>query len=150
MSYSTLYQLCQYDSSRVITTDRHFLPPNDSVYSVGGRSTRMAGPRRNMPPGKWGPHAWDFLESVARGYSDSPSLEQRLAMRQFLEKLNFALPCEKCRNNFASEVRALSERDLDSRKSLLTWLMTLRGSIRHKKELSEARKATKGCKTCKR
>ena len=82
----------------------------------------MAGQRQNLPPAQWGPHAWDFLESVAQGYSDQPTVEQRLAMRQFLQNLNFALPCEKCRKNFATEVRLLSERDLDSRDTLLQWL----------------------------
>lgn len=142
MSYSTLYSLCQYDNERVITTDKHFLMPDSHVYGLGGDAANMRSTRQNIAPDFWGPAAWKFLDSVANGYSDNPSLTQRIEMRKFLEKLTFALPCEKCRNNFSTEIAKLQERDLDSRGSLRIWLRALRGSISHEKRavVSRAKK----------
>jgi hypothetical protein len=90
----------------------------------------MAIPDRvNFNPRFWGPDAWKFLFSVARGYSARPTYSERTQMRRFLSSLTHCLPCEKCRDNFCSEVLFLESEDLVSPASVEKWLEALRKKI---------------------
>ena len=147
MAYRTQYRLCQYDNERCVLSNKHFLPPWDEIYTVGG--IRPDGERVNLEPSSWGPDAWAFLFSVADGYSNEPSIAQRLEMRSFLEGLAFALPCEKCRHNISKELTGLTERDLDSIRSVKAWLSALRGSIRVRNaKHGLARTEPRSCPVC--
>ena len=52
--------------------------------------------RQNLNPNIWGPHAWFFLESIAIGYPDNPTKEEKIKAKNFfllLESLlSFFLP----------------------------------------------------------
>ena len=129
--YSNLYRLCNYSDNRprVITTNTHFISPSSSIYDE--RSVNVSRP--NFAPSAWGPGAWDFLFTVAKAYPDSPSYSEKLKMRRFLESLDYCLPCEKCRDNFACEVGKLEDRDLQNSRSVILWLKDLRMKIRERK-----------------
>jgi len=126
--YAQLDNLCHYTMRRptTIVSNRHFLKPSNPIYG----DNQMAIPDRvNFNPGFWGPDAWKFLFSVARGYSAHPTYSERTQMRRFLSSLTHCLPCEKCRDNFCSEVLLLKNEDLVSPASVEKWLESLRKKI---------------------
>jgi hypothetical protein len=126
--YAQLDNLCHYTMRRptTIISNRHFLKPSNPIYG----DTQMATPDRvNFNPGYWGADAWKFLFSVARGYSAHPTYSERTQMRRFLSSLTHCLPCEKCRDNFCSEVLLLENKDLVSPASVEKWLESLRKKI---------------------
>ena len=130
--YSSLYRLCQYESQspRVVTTNRHFLDPENQIYCPFSRESR----RIDFAPEKWGPDAWNFLFTVAAGYSLKPTYSEKIEMRRFLESLRGTLPCSRCRSNFSREVVRLNDEDLASPKTVKTWLENLRVRIKKRKE----------------
>lgn len=126
--YAQLDNLCHYTMRRptTIVSNRHFLKPSNPIYG----DTQMAIPDRvNFNPRYWGADAWKFLFSVARGYSAHPTYSERTQMRRFLSSLTHCLPCEKCRDNFCSEVLLLESEDLVSPESVEKWLEALRKKI---------------------
>ena len=129
--YANLHNLCRENPHSgfrraAITSNRHFLSPNNSIY----RDVIVNEPRKNFLPEFWGPDAWKFLETVAKGYSKHPTWWERTQMRRFLESLRMALPCHRCRGNFCNEVESLEDSDLESPKSVQTWLLKIREKIR--------------------
>ena len=126
--YAQLDNLCHYTMRRptTIVSNRHFLKPSNPIY---GDNQMVIPDRVNFNPGFWGPDAWKFLFSVARGYSARPTYSERTQMRRFLSSLTHCLPCEKCRDNFCSEVLLLESEDLVSPASVEKWLVELREKI---------------------
>jgi hypothetical protein len=139
--YSNIDKLCK-EQTPAITSNRHFLPHDSLVYSV---QEVVSNDRTNFLPNFWGPHAWTFLETVARGYNTNPSYEERLKMRRFLDSLTHCLPCKKCRNNYCTEVETITDEVLSCPKNVLTWLQNLRQKISTKKQQE---KHQKNCKSC--
>lgn len=50
-------------------------------------------------PQNWGPFAWMMLHSVALGYPDNPTIEDKLNYKMFYSNLKNILPCITCRIN---------------------------------------------------
>lgn len=81
-----------------------------------------------MNPDVWGPHGWFFIQSVilAMNEDDDPS-----NYVNFLFSLQYVLPCEKCRENYADWVRA---NPIPTKKDdMLLWIVSLQNSIRESK-----------------
>ena len=131
--YANLNNLCHYNLHRpkTIMSNRHFLKPNNSIYKENKNYIIPA--RKNFSPGEWGPGSWIFLESAAKAYPENPTYSQKIKMRRFLESLTECLPCGKCRNNFCKEVTTLEDKDLQSPRTVLRWLMILKRKIADKK-----------------
>ncbi len=132
--YANLHNLCRENPNSefrraAITSNRHFLAPNNSIY----RDVIFSEPRQNFLPEFWGPDAWTFLETVAKGYSKHPTWWERTQMRRFLETLRMTLPCQKCRGNFCNEIDNLEDSDLESPESVQNWLSRVRERIRRRK-----------------
>ena len=60
--------------------------------------------RVNLQPSFWGPSAWKFLYTVALGYPNDPTPEEKQAAANLLEGLHFLLPCHNCRENVSREI----------------------------------------------
>lgn len=58
-------------------------------------------PRKNLPPKKWGPPAWKFLDSVVQSYPKKPNTREQASMVNFLMSLGHVLPCEQCQRNYS-------------------------------------------------
>lgn len=134
--YSTTYRLCQYDNETVVTSNRHFLSPSAPIYV--GMSNNIVNDRLNLKPSYWGPSAWKFLYSVAKGYGDTPSFQDKQKMRDFLSSLGYALPCQECRHNYDVEIKDINDADLESSATLTNWLRELEIEIENNKSSSQA------------
>ena len=90
--YSNLYKICQNDSCcSALTSNRHFLEPNNPIYFC---NNLYINERLNLKPSYWGGPAWTFLYSVAEGYGNYPTMEEKREMYKFISSLNTALPCK--------------------------------------------------------
>ena len=49
-----------------------------------------------MNPKIWGPPGWIFLHSIAYGYPNNPTPEEKKAAINFLNSLGHMLPCKTC------------------------------------------------------
>lgn len=136
MSYSSSYSQLHYGPNAAVLSNRHFLSPPWVGYKAPP-VLPIDGHRFGVNPNEWGPNAWEFLFSVARGYPESPGVRDRHQMRLFLRSLRYALPCKDCRYNFKNEVLKLSDDDLQSSTHLYEWLSQLRDKIKEKKQTKD-------------
>lgn len=77
--------------------------------------------RKNINPRIWGGPGWEFIDAVVDGYPESPSGVEKIAMTHFLSSLEFVLPCEECRKNYANFVKK-TPLDVRSRRLVKDWL----------------------------
>ena len=70
--------------------------------------------RLNILPGVWGPHAWSFLYSIALGYPNTPSSQEKQSMKSFMVAMRDVLPCAKCRSNFTDKLNGEFGQRLDA------------------------------------
>ena len=56
--------------------------------------------RNALSPLVWGPKTWFFLESVALGYPEKPTDDEKEAAKKLLTSLQYLLPCGTCRYHF--------------------------------------------------
>lgn len=84
-----------------------------------------------MDPKIWGPHAWFFLHSITLAYPDNPSMYEKEDIKAFFNTLNKVLPCEVCREHFASHIsqNPLTESVLQSKKTLINWLINIHNEV---------------------
>lgn len=56
---------------------------------------------------EWGPRGWIFIHAISFSYPETPTLEHRRAMYDFIRSLPTLLPCAKCRRHFLEFVDEL-------------------------------------------
>ena len=61
-------------------------------------------PRTNLLPKVWGKPAWMFLYTVALGYPNQPTPQDKEAGKRLILSLQELLPCDKCRVNFREKM----------------------------------------------
>ena len=78
----------------------------------------------------WGPTLWFSLHTITFQYDINPSPEKQREYRQFLEGLQYVVPCSVCKKNY---VRHLKEMPIDnalkSRKALVYWMIDLHNTV---------------------
>ena len=83
-----------------------------------------------MDTNVWGSHAWFFLHSIILGYPINPTESQKKSYYDFINGLQYTLPCKQCRNNFKQK---LSEMPLypylDNRKNFVRWMIEIHNRI---------------------
>lgn len=77
-------------------------------------SCTKTSPRMNLKPEFWGPYAWMFLYSVALGYPNTPTAQDRASIRQLFSSLGPILPCERCRLNYYEKMDGPLGRQLEA------------------------------------
>jgi len=55
----------------------------------------------------WGPPMWHYLHTMSFNYPVSPTAEDKKHYRDFVISLRYVLPCGKCRDNFAKNLKKL-------------------------------------------
>jgi len=58
----------------------------------------------NLKPEFWGPYAWMFLYTIALGYPNTPTEDDRESVKQLFGSFGSLLPCERCRHNFDAKM----------------------------------------------
>lgn len=88
----------------------------------------------------WGPHAWNFLHSVALAYPEKPSMADRNAYYRFFQDLGAVLPCHYCKLHYSEHfVSSELTAALESRQMLFEWTVNLHNKVNkalHKPTLS--------------
>ena len=81
----------------------------------------------------WGPCMWQFLHIMTFNYPVKPTPKQKKDYKKFLELLQVTLPCGKCRENYAMNIKAddtkLTMNVMKDRESLSKWLCKLHNKI---------------------
>jgi hypothetical protein len=86
-----------------------------------------------MQTNKWGPHMWKSLETIAHNYD--PHKHNRKSYKLlFTDVLADTLPCIHCRNSYKQFITEipLTDKHLQSRKGLTTWLYQIHCKVNHK------------------
>ncbi len=81
-------------------------------------------------PDTWGPHAWEFLHSVAHAYPINPTLKNKNMYKQFYTSLQYVLPCAGCKKSYKNF--NIDESALKNRDTLTKWVYDLHEKVNHK------------------
>ena len=95
--------------------------------------------RHNLNPEIWGPHAWFFIESSVLSYPDNPSSSDKKKMSTFLKSLQYAIPCEGCRNHYKQNLKSfpLNENVLKNKDELFKWVVNLHNNANRRNTFSK-------------
>lgn len=82
----------------------------------------------------WGPDGWRLLHSVARGYPDSPTNQDRLLYKAFYNSLKYILPCIYCRMSLTQYTTELPLTDnyLANSRELSRWIYLIHNKVNAK------------------
>jgi hypothetical protein len=82
----------------------------------------------------WGPDGWRLLHSVARGYPDEPTSQDRRIYAQFFNSLQHILPCIYCRMSMTQYTRELplTGSYLDGPRQLSLWIYKIHNRVNAK------------------
>ena len=91
--------------------------------------------RNALAPVVWGPRAWFFLESIALGYPEEPTDDEKESIKNLIISLEYLLPCGICRHHYGEYLKKyLKNNGLDSvvedRYSLITFFIELHNDVR--------------------
>lgn len=62
---------------------------------------------RYTNPKFWGPHYWYVMRATAFNYPQNPTAFQKNITKRFYINLQYMLPCEMCRNNYATLLKKI-------------------------------------------
>ncbi len=79
---------------------------------------------KSIDPNYWGKSGWIFLNSIALTYNPINKDKYKALM----EQLPYILPCKTCGNNLRKNMNGLDDA-LQSKQSLLNWLLKIRNEI---------------------
>ena len=81
----------------------------------------------------WGPSGWEFLHTLTFIYPDKPSYNDKVKMQQFMNSINYILPCKYCRISFTKYSQTLPINDyLDSKEKMVEWLYKIHNKVNKK------------------
>ena len=81
----------------------------------------------------WGKSGWKFLHALTFIYPEQPTFTDKVKMRDFMNSLQFILPCKYCRSSFATYIKSVSiDEYLESRNSIIEWLYKIHNKINKK------------------
>ena len=81
----------------------------------------------------WGPSGWEFLHTLTFIYPESPSYNDKVKMQNFMNSINYILPCKYCRISFTKYSKSLPIHDyLESREKMIVWLYKIHNKVNKK------------------
>ena len=82
-------------------------------------------------PDIWGVHGWKFIHFVTLAYPNSPTEEDKIHYKTFLESLQYVLPCSICSNNFKKNLLTypLDDIALKDKVSLTKWGIDMHNEV---------------------
>jgi hypothetical protein len=81
-----------------------------------------------MEPTRWGPHLWFYLHTISFNFPDNPTHLQKTQHLDFYNSLGNTIPCEKCKNHYASHLQTQPPR-LENRDSIIRWTVDLHNRV---------------------
>ena len=84
----------------------------------------------SIPPAVWGPFFWHTIHLAALGYSNSPTLPEKRAAKEFYESLQYMIPCPICKTHYAEFLKQYPlTPSLDSRADLFRWTVQVHNAV---------------------
>lgn len=85
----------------------------------------------NISPSVWGKSFWNTIYYVVISYSDKPTDDDKIHVKNFLESLQFVLPCENCRYHYGENLKRspITNEVLASRVNLLVWTVNVNNEV---------------------
>ena len=83
-----------------------------------------------MDSGLWGPHAWYFIESCALNLNDTDT-QSKNKFVEFLETLEFILPCENCRKKVSLYIKE-HPIPTGTKDEIVNWVIDLHNDVRRR------------------
>lgn len=84
----------------------------------------------SIPPAVWGPFFWHTMHLAALGYSNSPTLPEKRAAKEFYESLQYMIPCPVCKTHYAEFLKQYPiTPSLDSRTDLFRWTVQVHNAV---------------------
>ena len=81
----------------------------------------------------WGPSGWEFLHTLTFIYPEKPSYNDKVKMQQFMNSINYILPCKYCRISFTKYSQTLPINVyLDSKEKMVEWLYKIHNKVNKK------------------
>jgi hypothetical protein len=118
------YHNLQNDFKKIIENESTSL--NDSKANLTNSSDKtkstLYGNQNPFNPMIWGPAAWKFFTTVAFGYPDTPTDDEKIAAFNFFESLRYLLPCGVCKEHY-DENFATTPVNVESRDTLSHWVV---------------------------
>jgi hypothetical protein len=77
---------------------------------------------KGFSPKIWGSSAWKFMHTIALSYPDNPTPFDKENYKAFFLSLENVIPCGKCRNHYATNLKNININNyLDNSSSLFLW-----------------------------
>ncbi|AGC01990.1 Erv1 / Alr family protein [Acanthamoeba polyphaga moumouvirus] len=87
----------------------------------------------SLSPKNWGKSGWKMFHTVALGYPDNPTQEDKNNYFQYYNSLRYTLPCKKCRNNYSDHFNKypLNDQALSSKTNLINWTIDMHNIVNY-------------------
>ncbi len=86
-------------------------------------------------PKIWGPHAWNFLYSIAKCYPETPTHDDIKHYKLFFLSLPYVLPCITCEDHlleFMSKKSHQFDHAFHSNQSLIRYIVDMNNHVNKK------------------
>ncbi|AYV85396.1 MAG: putative FAD-linked sulfhydryl oxidase [Satyrvirus sp.] len=86
-----------------------------------------------MLPEVWGKSAWSFFHFVTLGYPENPTEDDKKKYFEYVQMLQYVLPCSKCRKNLTNHLKKypLTKKALSNRTSFVKWGIDLHNIVNY-------------------
>src|ERR1044071_8282532 len=86
-----------------------------------------------MLPEIWGRYGWYFFHFVTMGYPDNPTIQDKIHYSQYIQNLQYVLPCDKCKNNLKQHLKKypLTTEALANRTNFVKWGIDLHNIVNY-------------------
>lgn len=81
-----------------------------------------------LNPNFWGPDLWRSIHSVAYGFPDNPSDEEKAEAKKFIYSLPDILPCKECQTHFKDNLKKLPP-EVDSKIDFFNWTIDIHNIV---------------------
>lgn len=87
-----------------------------------------------MNPKIWGPAGWLFLHSIAFGYPENPTNQDKKAAIDFFNSLQYLLPCKTCSELYKKDLKSLKsdqslQNAVQSQQNLIKWVNLMHNKV---------------------
>ena len=79
-------------------------------------------------PKIWGKEGWHFIHMTALNFPLEPTEEDRKNYMQFLESLQFVLPCEGCAYNWSEKLKTHPPK-MENRDEFFRWTVDMHNQV---------------------
>lgn len=78
----------------------------------------------------WGPHMWITLHTISFNYPDNPVQEDKIHMTNFLNNLQYIIPCSVCKKNYKRHLKEVPFKNkLNNRNDFIKWMIDLHNYV---------------------